>query len=146
MDNPTYLCLNFSSLFKICPEAKPLFGLNIDMPDHEVAMSKRVLVHASFIIEMVEKALTMLGKNEKDLQSFMEELGRKHIIYQVTPEHMPHMSESIVHMLNEVLGEMGAFSKEEEEAWKKVLAALVANMTKAQREVEMKKIAQEMTI
>jgi len=116
------------------------------MPDHEVAMSKRVLVHATFIIEMVEKALTMLGKDEVELKSFMEELGRKHIIYGVKPEHMPHMSDSIVHMLNEVLGGMGAFSAEEEDAWKKVLAALVANMTKAQREVEMKKIAEEMTL
>lgn len=138
--------MSFKSLFKVCPEAKPLFGLHIDMPDSEVAMSKRVLVHATFIIEMVEKALTMLGKDETELKSFMEELGRKHIIYQVTPEHMPHMSASIVHMLKEVLGQMGAFSAEEEQAWTNVLAALVANMSKAQREVEMKKIAEEMTI
>ena len=63
-----------------------------------------------------------------------------------TPDHMPHMSASIVHMLKEVLGQMGAFSPEEEQAWTNVLAALVANMSKAQREVEMKKIAEEMAI
>lgn len=134
------------SLFKVCPEAKPLFGLSIDMPDSEIAYSKRVLVHASFIIEMVEKALTMLGKEEKELQAFMEDLGRKHIAYNVMPDHMPYMSDSIVHMLNDILGKMDAFSPNEEKEWNKVLAALVANMTRAQREVEMRKIAEEMKV
>lgn len=130
-----------SSLFRELPESKPLFGLNIDMPEDEIARSKRVLVHASFIIEMVEKALTMLGKNDEELGVFLQELGKKHVAYKVKPEHLPYMSDAIIFMLNDILGNRDSFTPEDEEAWRKVLAALVANMTQAQREVEMSKIA-----
>eukprot|EP00339_Tiarina_fusa_P021707 CAMPEP_0117047462 /NCGR_PEP_ID=MMETSP0472-20121206/32804_1 /TAXON_ID=693140 ORGANISM="Tiarina fusus, Strain LIS" /NCGR_SAMPLE_ID=MMETSP0472 /ASSEMBLY_ACC=CAM_ASM_000603 /LENGTH=651 /DNA_ID=CAMNT_0004760179 /DNA_START=106 /DNA_END=2061 /DNA_ORIENTATION=- len=136
----------FENLFKVCPQSKPLFGFKLDFPDSEIRMSKRVLVHASFIIEMIEKALGMLGKDDKELAVFLEDLGRKHIAYAVTPEHMPYMQDSIIHMLKEILGKDNAFTKEDEEAWQLVLSALVANMSKAQREMEMKKIAAAMVV
>ena len=89
----------------------------------------------------------MLGKDDKELSEFMEELGKKHIMYKVTPEHLPYMQDSIIHMLNEILGkQQGQFTKEDEEAWQVVLSAIVANMSKAQREIEMKKLAESMTV
>ena len=136
----------FRSLFKVCPQSKPLFGFTLDFPEKEIRMSKRVLVHASFIIEMVEKALEMLGKDDAELNVFLENLGRKHIAYKVTPEHMPFMADSIIFMLKNLLGEQGNFTAEDEKAWEMVLAALVANMSKAQREMEMKKLAEEMVV
>ena len=131
------LVFAFIRLFEICPESKPLFGFKLDFDNREIRMSKRVLVHATFIIEMVEKALQMLGKDDAELAEFLENLGRKHIAYKVTPQHMPFMADSIVHMLKETIGKDGKFSKEDEQAWTMVLAALVANMSKAQREMEM---------
>jgi hemoglobin-like flavoprotein len=141
--------LSFSflqSLFKVCPESKPLFGFSLDFPDKEIRVSKRVLVHASFIVEMVEKALEMLGKDDTELAEFLEDLGRKHIEYGVTPDHMPFMADSIILMLQTILGKDGDFSKSDEEAWGVVLSALVANMSKAQRGMEMKKIADAMKV
>ena len=132
------------SLFKECPDAKPLFGFSKDYSLDELRHSKRMLVHSSFIIEMVEKALKMLGKDDKELSVFMEDLGRKHIAYKVKPEYLHIMVESIVRMLKTMLGEHGSFNDEEEAAWQVVLETLVANMKKAQREVEMKKIAETM--
>jgi hemoglobin-like flavoprotein len=130
----------------VCPESKPLFGFPLDFPQKEIRLSKRVLVHASFIVEMVEKALEMLGKDDTELAVFLEDLGRKHIEYGVTPEHMPFMADSIILMLQTLLGHQGDFSKDDEKAWTVVLSALVANMSKAQREMEMKKFAEAMKI
>ena len=88
----------------------------------------------------------MLGKDDKELSKFMEDLGKKHIMYKVTPEHFPYMQDSIIHMLKETLGKDGNFSKDDEDAWNVVLSAIVANMSKAQREIEMKKLAESMTV
>ena len=86
----------------------------------------------------------MLGKDDKELAEFMEDLGKKHIQYKVTPEHLPHMQASIIHMLRETIGKDGNFSEGEEEAWECVLSAIVANMSKAQRQIEMEKLAESM--
>ena len=136
------------SLFRECPDAKPLFGFSKDYSEEELKYSKRMLVHSSFIIEMVEKALKMLGKDDKELGTFMEDLGRKHIAYNVKPEYLQYMVDSIVRMLKTILGDHGTqpLSPADEAAWQNVLDTLVANMKKAQRELEMKKIADTMVI
>ena len=107
-----------------------------------------MLVHSSFIIEMVEKALKMLGKDDKELGTFMEDLGRKHIAYNVKPEYLQFMVDSIIRMLKTILGDHGTqpLSAADEAAWQNVLDTLVANMKKAQRELEMKKIAETMVV
>jgi hemoglobin-like flavoprotein len=129
-----------------CPEAKPLFGFAMNVPIAEIRESKRLLIHASFIVEMIEKALEMLGGDDKELTDFMTDLGRKHIAYGVKPEYMPLMQQSIVLMLKSLLTEKNGFTEKDEKAWQAVLSALVADMTRAQREVEMQTIADAMVI
>mmetsp|Transcript_23348 Transcript_23348/g.43361 ORF Transcript_23348/g.43361 Transcript_23348/m.43361 type:complete len:569 (-) Transcript_23348:185-1891(-) len=137
----------FEKLFTECPEALPLFGFSPSTKVEEIKDSKRLLVHASFIIEMVEKALSMLGRDDKELAKFMEDLGRRHILYEVKPEYMVFMQASILHMLKTQLEENKTpLSAEDEEAWHVVLSSLVANMTRVQREIEMKKLAETMAV
>jgi hemoglobin-like flavoprotein len=128
-----------------CPEAKPLFGFRLNAPIEEIRESKRLLIHASFIIEMIEKALSMLGGDDKELTEFMTDLGKKHISYGVKPEYMPLMQQSILCMLKSMLTEKNGFTEKDEVAWQAVLSALVADMTRAQREVEMQALAKKWT-
>jgi hemoglobin-like flavoprotein len=129
-----------------CPEAKRLFGFSVDAPIDEIRGSKRLLIHASFIVEMIEKALDMLGGDDTELTEFMTDLGKKHIAYGVKPEYMPLMQQSIVRMLKSMLTEQNGFTVKDEVAWQAVLSALVADMTRAQREVEMQTIADAMVV
>ncbi|KAL3908155.1 MAG: hypothetical protein SGILL_008592, partial [Bacillariaceae sp.] len=139
--------LVFEKLFMECPEALPLFGFSPTTKVDDIKDSKRLLVHASFIIEMVEKALSMLGRDDKELEKFMEDLGRRHILYEVKPEYMIFMQQSILHMLKTQLEENKTpLSSDDETAWHSVLSSLVANMTRVQREIEMKKLSETMAI
>lgn len=134
-------------LFTECPEALPLFGFSPSVKVDDIKDSKRLLVHASFIIEMIEKALSMLGSNDKELEKFMEDLGRRHILYEVKPEYMIFMQSSILHMLKTQLEENKTpLSSDDEAAWLNVLSSLVANMTRVQREIEMKKLANTIVV
>jgi len=126
----------FKYLFEDLPEAKPLFGFPPSLEYKDMAGSKRFMTHAAFLIEMVEKALNMLGEHDDELTSMMKELGEKHVKYGVKPEYFPFMTKSIISMMQEKL--TVKFTDEDKHAWDEVLSALIADMTKAQREMEMK--------
>ena len=135
----------FDSLFSVCPEAKPFFGFLEDFPMDEIRRSKRILVHGSFIVEMVERALDWIGQDDFELEKMLHELGTKHSQYNVKPEHMPYMQKSIIIMLKTLLKE-DAFSSDDERAWDSVLSSLVANITRAQRAIAMKKLSEELVL
>ena len=65
----------FQELFVKCPQAKILFGFPIDVDVHspEVLSSKRFLMHASYLIQMIGTALNMLGPDSE--VSFNSGLG-----------------------------------------------------------------------
>lgn len=94
-------------------------------------------MHSAFLVGMIEKALNMLGTDNDELTKMMSDLGRKHVVYGVRAEYFPHMKAAILSMLHEML-EM-KFEPQDEDAWDEVLSVLITDMTKAQREVNMKK-------
>lgn len=94
-------------------------------------------MHATFLVGMIEKALNMLGTEDDELTLMMSDLGRKHILYGVKSEYMPSMKNAIKSMLHQML-EM-KFTEKDEDAWDEVLSVLISDMTRAQREVAMKK-------
>lgn len=55
--------LLFQRLFEKCPQAKVLFGfpIDIDPSSQDVITSKRFLMHAAYLIQMLDTALNMLG-------------------------------------------------------------------------------------
>lgn len=69
--------LLFRKLFEIQPSTKVLFGFPIDVDPHspELLASKRFLMHASYLIEMLDTALNMLGPDIELLSEIMLELG-----------------------------------------------------------------------
>lgn len=123
IDSPSF------SLFRACPKAKVLFGFPIDIdPDSpELLNSKRFIMHGSYMIEMLDTAINMLGPDQELLTEIMTELGAKHVRYGVQPEFFPIMGESLIATLQERLGD-DVMSEAVVEAWKETYAELSNDM------------------
>jgi hypothetical protein len=119
-------------LFEKCPPAKVLFGfpIDIDPTTPEVIKSKRFLMHAAYLIQMIDTALNMLGPDIELLTEIMHELGLKHVRYGVKPEMFPIMGDALVHTLETTL--KSDFTEPVKEAWLVVYSALSQDMIRAQ--------------
>ena len=128
--------LLFQHLFVHCPEAKPLFGFPADLDTNSsyLLTSTRFLKHASFLINMVDKIIHTIGVDNEGLSEKLQELGKMHSTYGVKAEYFPHMTEALVRMLKDKLGD--EFTNKDEKAWNKVFDAIIADMVKGQRRLE----------
>jgi hemoglobin-like flavoprotein len=129
----TFLTLYYwSSLFEKCPQAKVLFGFPIDIDPNatEVLTSKRFIMHAAYLIQMIDTALNMLGPDIELLTEIMTELGIKHVRYGVKPEMFPIMGDALIHTLESTLKK--DFTDNIREAWVETYKALSQDMIRAQ--------------
>jgi hypothetical protein len=71
----------------MCPEVKVLFGFPADIDPHceELVKSKRFAFHATFLMEMMERTVEMLGDENDKLTEALTELGKKHVVSQESP-------------------------------------------------------------
>ena len=124
----------FQHLFEKCPDAKPLFGFSLSVNPQSTALlkSKRFSRHAKFLIKMVNKTVDMLGAETTSddehgrgqrLSDVLTDLGRKHVSYGVKPEFFPFMTESLLEMLAESIGDPHV------DAWNDVFNFLIVQMT-----------------
>lgn len=86
-------------------------------------------MHASYLVQMLDTALNMLGPDIELLTEIMTELGVKHIRYGVKPEMFPMMGESLIYTLEESLKE--EFTGAVKESWLEVYKALSQDMIRA---------------
>jgi hypothetical protein len=123
---------NFCSLFEKCPQAKVLFGFPIDIDPNspELLRSKSFIMHASYLIRMLDTALNMLGPDIELLTEIMTKLGAKHERYGVTPEMFPIMGDALMHTLETIL--RADFTEPVKEAWLQTYSALSQDMLPAQ--------------
>jgi len=105
------------------------FPIDADTTSRELTTSKRFLMHASYLIQMLDTALNMLGPDIELLTEIMMELGEKHVRYGVKPEMFPVMGEALMHTLTETLKE--EMTDETKDAWKETYAALSTDMIRA---------------
>ena len=65
----------FSKLFEKCPPTKVLFGFPIDMDpgSEEMLKSKRFQQHAAYMINMLDRALNMLGPDAELLEEILSD-------------------------------------------------------------------------
>lgn len=122
-----------NSLFENAPQSKVLFGfpITIDPTSKDLLQSRRFKMHAVYMIQMLDTALNMLGPDIELLTEIMMELGAKHRRYGVKPEMFPVMGESLLIMLEKVLGD--SFTDAKREAWKETYGELSADMIAAQK-------------
>lgn len=104
----------------------------MEADSEDIRTSKRFLAHGSYLIQMLDASLNMLGPDIELLTEIMLELGTKHWRFGVTPDMYPVMCESLLDAMTEILGtkHMSAAVKE---SWRIVFGALVADMLSADR-------------
>lgn len=122
----------YCSLFEKCPQAKVLFGFPIDIDPNapELLTSKRFIMHAAYLVQMLDTALNMLGPDIELLTEIMTELGTKHVRYGVKPEMFPIMGDALMHTLETTL--KADFTEPVKEAWLQTYSALSQDMIRAQ--------------
>jgi hypothetical protein len=56
--------------------------------------SKRFIMHAAYLVQMLDTVLNMLGPDIELLTEIMLDLGAKHLRYGVKPDMFPRMGEA----------------------------------------------------
>ena len=109
-----------------------IFGFDVEADvSTELAKSPRFTKHARYFIQMIDKALGMLGPDIELLTEILLDLGAKHVGYGVKPEYFPSMGRALIHAVKETLGDK--FSDETKDAWVEVYGALSYDMIRAQK-------------
>mmetsp|Transcript_28200 Transcript_28200/g.43443 ORF Transcript_28200/g.43443 Transcript_28200/m.43443 type:complete len:163 (-) Transcript_28200:121-609(-) len=127
----------FIKLFQLEPDAKAIFGFgkigtgNGEELPKELIDSKRFTTHAKYFIQMIDKALGMLGPDIELLTEILLDLGKKHVNYGVKPEYFPSMGRALIHSVQTVLGD--GFTEDMKDAWVEVYGALSYDMIRGQK-------------
>lgn len=106
----------------------------MDPNSAEVLKSARFVKHAKYFIQMIDKALSMLGPDIEILTEILLELGEKHVRYGVKPEYFPSMGRALIDTVQEALGEKD-FTSDIKADWVEVFGALSYDMIRAQKNV-----------
>jgi len=122
----------FTRLFELEPDAKSIFGFKDDLTMEELGKHERFSKHATYFIQMIDKALGMLGPDIELLTEILMDLGLKHAKYGVKPEYFPSMGHALIHAVELQLGQE-AFNREIKDAWVEVYGALSYDMIRAQK-------------
>jgi methyl-accepting chemotaxis protein len=117
------------------PEAQRIFGFPKDMDPNspDVLKSRRFVKHATYFIQMIDKALSMLGPDIEILTEILLELGEKHVRYGVKPEYFPSMGRALINTIAEMMGD--EFTSDMKADWVEVYGALSYDMIRAQKNV-----------
>jgi hemoglobin-like flavoprotein len=114
------------------PDAKEIFGFNVSADvENELLKTPRFTKHAKYFIQMINRALSMLGPDIELLSEILLELGAKHVTYGVKPEYFPSMGRALLYAIKEQLGDH--FTEETKDAWVEVYGALSYDMIRAQK-------------
>lgn len=97
----------------------------------ELVKSKRFTRHAKYFIQMIDKALGMLGPDIELLTEILLDLGQKHVAYGVKPEYFPSMGRALIFSVKDQLGDK--FTDETKDSWVEVYGALSYDMIRAQK-------------
>ena len=119
-------------MFELEPAAKVIFGFKENMKSEDLLKSNRFSKHAKYFIQMIDKALGMLGPDIELLTEILMDLGKKHVQYGVKPEYFPSMGRALVYAVEELLPEE-EFSRQVKDAWVEVYGALSYDMIRAQK-------------
>ena len=91
--------------------------------------SSRFKQHAGYMIQMLDRALSLLGPDAKTLAAVLDELGKKHVRLGVKESFFPFMGEALIETMRAILGPK--FIPELEQSWKEVYNVLSTAMIRA---------------
>ncbi len=110
----------YDRLFQIAPHLRPLF------PDDLSRQKEKLMT-------MLAAAVTNLHQVEKIIPA-VQDLGRRHVGYGVTPDHYKPVGEALIWTLEKGLG--SAFTPALKDAWVAAYATLSSVMTAAAAETK----------
>ena len=96
----------------------------------KIQKSRRFAQHSRYLIQMLDRSLSLLGPDVETLSTILHELGRKHVHYGVKEDFFPPMGTALIQVLKELLN----INDEVEASWVEVYTALSGQMIKAMNE------------
>ena len=111
------------------PQAKAVFGFEKEtMSDEEFFTSRRFLAHGKYFVEILDKAIGMLGPDLEMLTEILIELGETHRTkYGVKPEYFPVLGGALLPILEKMLGPE-VFTEHTKTCWLELYGNLTADM------------------
>eukprot|EP00980_Cylindrotheca_fusiformis_P012808 scaffold3151_cov110-Cylindrotheca_fusiformis.AAC.6 len=121
----------FQNIFEIAPEARALFPFSGKYENDVDAIfeDRMFLVHARGVVSMLDVVVNMLGPDLAPVMGALEELGAKHLQYNVLPSHFPIVGEALLKTLETALGN-DVWTPKVQEGWKGVYEFLSSSMQK----------------
>jgi hemoglobin-like flavoprotein len=118
--------------FSLQPEAMIVLGFpaTMDPNSEEVKKNKRFRAHAKYFVQLLDRALDMLGPADDVLTDILEELGRDHAKLGVKPTFFPALGMALIQVLEEELP-VDDFNEKVKSAWLEIYSALSADMIKS---------------
>lgn len=134
--SPCVFCLTFTyslqfRLFEIEPEAKKIFGfgINDDIKATSGMGRMAVLIHGKRIVDMIDGVLGLLGPDVEMLESFFEDLARRHVSYGVKPQYFSALGKALRLTLEDLMG--NSWESGVDQAWKEVLNEIISETSKS---------------
>ena len=113
----------FIEIFRIAPEALLLFSFK---GDSDLENSPALQLHGSLVMKTVGEAVAGL-KDMPALVPVLKELARRHVDFNVKPEHFPIVGKALMTTLEAELGTH--WTKEVRDAWAVVWETVIAVMS-----------------
>ncbi len=104
--------LFYQRLFEVAPAVRPLFQTEIEV------QSKKLMKTLTAVLGLAEKP--------DEFRETLEDLGARHVEYGAKPEHYPIVVDTLLYMLEKVLGD--SFTPKLQELWKGLLAKIAGMM------------------
>ena len=123
----------FTILFAKEPETKKVFGFPVEVSPETLVNSRRFSMHASYFVEMLDRALQMV--ETKQLEDNMTRLGLLHADYGVKPSYFPVMGEALFEVLENMLDKQ--WTANTKEAWTIVFGRLSSQMIEAMKSIKL---------
>jgi hemoglobin-like flavoprotein len=99
--------------------------------DEELFKSKRLIRHAEHYMNMVDRAINLLGPDIELLTDIMLELGQQHYKFGVEASFYPPMGVALLEVLQKFLGD--SFTEEMKNSWLETYQALAYDMIRSKK-------------
>jgi hemoglobin-like flavoprotein len=106
------------------------FPSTMDPTSEEVQRNSRFRAHSKYFVQLIDRALDMLGPADDMLTDILEELGTKHATMGVKPIFFPALGMALIQVLEEELSSSD-FGDNVKSSWVEVYSALSSDMIKS---------------
>jgi hemoglobin-like flavoprotein len=93
-------------LFELQPRTKKVFGFSKEANLSAGELGRiGVLIHAIRMIQQLDTALNMLGPDTDTLREILQQLGKRHMGYGVSPHYFPFLGQALTYALSKTMGD-----------------------------------------